>query len=170
MSVLVLPYPPVEIGRRQVSAHWCVTRDGDPQAMALHRRHYSCKDPLRIRRTFVGNGEKLILISTDGSALFAWLRQRNRLDGREGVVCTIFRNEGTERSSVLIREAVRLAWERWPGETLFTFVDEQATARRRGQRHTPGWCFQVAGFQLLEERTREHRLRVLELRPGDTPY
>jgi hypothetical protein len=163
----VLDFPPVEIGRPQVSAHWCLTRDGDLQALAIYRRHYTCRDPERDRRCFVGNGEKLVLISTDGKALFTWIKQQNRMDGQEGVNCSVFRNEGMVRSSLLIREASRLAWGKWPGERLFTFVNEEKTRKHRGRRNPPGYCFLCAGWTLLDERTKTNGLVILEAQEPD---
>ncbi len=80
--------------------------------------------------------------------------------------CSIFRNEGPIRSSVLILEACLLAWRKWPGERLFTFVDEQATARRRAKHSQPGQCFVAAGWTLLEERSKKRGHRILEILPA----
>lgn len=161
-----LPFPPVEIGRPQVSPHWCVTRDGDLQAMAIFLRHYSARQGPRKVQQFTGPGEKLVLIGLDADALWVWQRNTvTRLDGQTGVCCAVFRNEGNVRSSLLIREAMRLAWERWPGERLFTFVDAERAAARRSKRSEPGHCFIVAGWTLLEERTKENGLRILEAAP-----
>lgn len=88
------------------------------------------------------------------------------MDGQAGVNNPIFRNEGPIRSSELIREACALAWAKWPGERLFTFVDEVATKRRRSKRSQPGECFIRAGWTLLEERTKNHGHRILEMLPG----
>ena len=68
------------------------------------------------------------------------------------------RNEGPLRSSDLIRGAVRLAWQRWPGATLYTYVD---AARIRSTN--PGYCFLAAGWRRLPERTKRRGLRVLVL-------
>jgi hypothetical protein len=42
--------------------------------------------------------------------------------GQRGVNCAVFRNESSVLSSELIREACGLAWTRWPGERLYTYV------------------------------------------------
>ena len=45
------------------------------------------------------------------------------LHGETGVNCAVFRNEGPVRSSELIMAADAVAWLRWPGERLYTYVD-----------------------------------------------
>lgn len=117
--------------------------DGHPVGMALFRRHYSCTNHNRKIKQFVGPGEKLVLLTPDWRALFAWRKERFRFDGQEGVNCTVFRNEGSPIvASDLIREADRIAWDRWPGERHFTFVDASRVASRN-----PGYCFLMAGYR-----------------------
>src|SRR5438105_1231707 len=96
---------------------WRVSRDGDPLALALYERHYSCRQYRdgRVRGLFLGPGEKLVLLSACGDALCGFRRFRSR-DLQPGVNLAVFRNEGSVRSSLLIREATRRAWSRWPGE------------------------------------------------------
>jgi hypothetical protein len=65
-----------------------------------------------------------------------------RLDGQLGVNCTVFRNEGAGLSSELIREADDLAWQRWPGERHFTYVNAGKI-----RSSNPGYCFLRAGYQ-----------------------
>lgn len=101
----------------------------------------------------------MVLISTDGRALFVWRREQYRRDAQEGVNCTVFRNEGEQLSSRLIREAMELAWRRWPGERLFTFVNP-----RKVQSRNPGYCFLCAGWRRVG-RTKEKRLLILEALP-----
>lgn len=118
--------------------------DGDDRARALYHRHYSYRrrpegqDP----RLIVGPGEKLILVSPAGDALFAWRFERYRRDDQTGVNCAVFRNEGPERSSRLILAAEAFAAAKWPGERLFTFVRDDAV-----RSTNPGYCFQAAGWR-----------------------
>jgi hypothetical protein len=122
---------------------WLHTKDGDPQGFALYRRHYSAeKNPTPKQRQFVGPGEKLVLITEAGNALFAWRKEKHRLDGQTGVNCAVFRNESPFRSSDLIREAMSIAWGRWPGERLFTFVNPGKV-----RSTNPGCCFRLAGWR-----------------------
>lgn len=123
--------------------YWRQVKDGHPTAYALYRRHYSAaKNPRPLQRQFIGPGEKLALLGRGGDALFAWRKERFRLDRQTGVNCAVFRNESTARSSDLIREAMVWAWERWPGERLFTFVDPS-----RVRSTNPGCCFIKAGWR-----------------------
>jgi hypothetical protein len=63
-------------------------------------------------------------------------------------------------SSAMIVEACHLAWERWPGQRLFTFVNP-----REIRSTNPGYCFLQAGFRRLPGLTRRG-LRVLERLPA----
>jgi hypothetical protein len=123
---------------------WKEIKDGDKRALRLYERHYSCRHYAdgRVRRQFVGPGERIVLLSPRADALFVWRKQRYRKDGQHGVECSVFRNEGVIRSSHLIREAQVLAWRRWAGERLFTFVDPKAV-----QSTNPGYCFIKAGWR-----------------------
>ena len=130
-------------------------------------RHYSSTATARGKRDargnaarFIGPGEKLILMTADCLALFAWRKEAYRLDDQTGVNNPIFRNEGPIQSSDLIREACELAWRKWPGERLFTFVDAGAI-----QSSNPGWCFIQAGWTRLKDRTKTHGHRILEILP-----
>lgn len=143
------------------------TKDGDPRAFALSRRHYTHRpytdgrrsDPRnRARRLFVGPGEKLVLLTADCPALIAWRRFRSRA-GESGVDCAIFRNEGSRVSSELLIHAERIAWQRWPGERLYTYVDPLAV-----KSPNPGYCFKVAGWRFCG-RTKKRGLHILEKLP-----
>lgn len=140
-------------GGREV---WMITRDADPDARRLADNHYSRKTkgaPL-----FCGPGEKLVLISPDKKALFVWRKNRYRQDGQEGVECTLFRNEGAHISSELIREAVKLARRKWPGERLFTYVWPSAL-----KSTNPGFCFLRAGWRVVGWNSgKRHKLLLLE--------
>jgi len=105
---------------------WCITKDGDPSALALAAHHYSWrkyKDG-RKRKLFVGPGEKIVLVTPRTDALFVWRKFRS-MDNQQGVNCSIFRNESRIRSSLLIEEAVEIAQQRWPGERLYTYVNKK---------------------------------------------
>lgn len=130
---------------------WVRVKDGDRQAFALYRRHYSCyrfadgrrENPAyRNRRLFLGPGGKLVLLTPDGLALFAW---RKFLDasGQIGVNCAVFRNEGPQRASELILAAEEIAQERWPVERFYTYVNPAKLPK--GKR--PGYCFEMAGWR-----------------------
>ncbi len=119
---------------------WREVLDGNPAARELADRHYSRKTvghPL-----FIGPGKKIVLMTDDGKALFAWRKAEFRRDGQTGVECCIFRNEGRVLSSELIKEACLWAWQRWPGERLFTYVNG-----RKVKSNNPGYCFMMAGWK-----------------------
>jgi hypothetical protein len=136
---------------------WVVTRDGDDTARAIFDRHYSRYRYVDGRRPmlFVGPGEKLVLVRHDARALFVWRRFISG-DGQQGVNCAVFRNEGEELSSQLIREADAIADARWPGERHYTYV-----APRKIRSSNPGYCFKQAGWRACG-MTKWHKLVVLE--------
>lgn len=123
---------------------WLPSHDRNPRSRQLADRHYSRKHR-GAKEGFVGPGEKLVLLSPEGDALFVWLRAKPkyRADGMDGINCTIFRNEGTELSSRLIAEAERWALKRWPkAKRFFTYVNKSKVRSKR-----PGWCFIKAGWK-----------------------
>ncbi len=148
-----------------VAGHWLSVRDGDPRALALYLRHYSApRRPRMMRRygngaRFAGPGQHIVLLTACCDALCVWRKERYRRDDQTGVNCAVFRNEGPIRSSVLIRETCDLAWQRWPGERLFTFVDP-----RQVRSTHPGACFKHAGWSTCGV-SKTKGLVSLECRP-----
>ena len=139
--------------------YWVISHDMNPKAQELADRHYSRKTP-GSKKGFIGPGEKLVLLSPTGDALFTWLRSRAdyRGDKIDGVNCTIFRNEGPVLSSKLILEAEKFAHDRWPGLKLFTYV-----SKAKVKSQNPGWCFMKAGWKPAgENKSGELRLLVKE--------
>ena len=148
-----------------IDGNWLAVTSSDPRAIALYQRHYS-RDRHRGTRSirpagFVGPGEYMALMTVDCNALFVWRVEQFRQDGQQGVNCAVFRNEGPLLSSQLIREASTLAWQRWPGARLFSFVND-----RRVRSTNPGFCFQAAGWRKCG-RTKWERLTILELLPTE---
>jgi len=150
-----------------IEGHWVGVHDADPRAVALYRRHYSCK-PTRRRGNFdfMAPGDDLVLLTVDCTALFGWYKGTYRLDGQQGVECSVFRNEGPLRSSDLILEAMDLAWRRWPGQRLFTYVWDAKV-----KSANPGYCFKMAGWDVSRDehgepkRNADGRLTILEVLP-----
>src|SRR5690349_16031476 len=100
-------------------SHWVEVRDGNPYVLDLFSRHYSKRiyqDGRKVNR-IVGPGQRMVLLSTCGRALFVW-RKFISMDTQTGINCSVFRNESDILSSTLIKEAVALANKRWPGERL----------------------------------------------------
>ena len=123
-------------------SYWRGVKDGNPIALELYERHYSCYKYAdgRERKLFCGPGEKMVLLTVNNDALFVW---RKFIDdsGQQGINCSVFRNEGKIESSTLIKEAVKLARRRWPGERLYTYVNP-----RKIKSTNPGCCFLAAGW------------------------
>lgn len=140
--------------------HWQEYRDGNAQALELYGRHYSARQYAdgRRRELFMGPGEKTVLLSAAGDALFGWRKFKDD-SGQIGVNCSVFRNEGPLLSSDLICEAMAIAWQRWPGERLYTYVDAEQV-----ESSNPGYCFIKAGW--TKAGTTKGGLQVLEALPG----
>jgi len=129
---------------------WVIVKDGYPPAYELMRRHYTFHDYKdgrrydlhnRNRRLFCGPGEKLVLLSPLGDALFVW-RKFTDLSGQDGLNCAVFRNESGMLSSLLILAAEAMARERWPEEhRLYTYVNA-----KKVKSSNPGYCFKAAGW------------------------
>lgn len=160
MSTSLLTLTPAETGMRPLTKNWCAARDGDMHALAMYERHYSAHRYAdgRVRKLFCGPGEKMVLLASDGCALWVWRKFRDD-SGQQGINCAVFRNEGVTRSSVLIREAMDAAWSRWPGERLYTYVNPRAI-----KSANPGYCFKQAGWTLCGV-TKWNRLLILECAP-----
>jgi hypothetical protein len=131
-------------------ADWWLTKDGDAACLELYERHYSAyryRDGRR-RRIFVGPGDKLVLRTWAGDAFFVWRKFRDAcIDPRtaapqSGVNCAAFRNEGTTRSSELVRQADTIADVVWPDCRHYTYINAQ-----RVRSTNPGFCFLVAGWR-----------------------
>lgn len=144
--------------------NWYGASKFDPRVVTLYSHHYSARKGGKTVRDWLRSGitppgESITLLTPDASALFVWLKQRERDDGQEGVNCAVFRNEAPDcyLSSDLILEAEQLAWDRWPGERLFTYVDGKSVCG-------DGVCFKRAGWRKLKKRSAGG-LIILEKRP-----
>lgn len=139
---------------------WTEVRDGNSSALALMERHYSrarYRDGRRHDR-FVGPGERIVLLTADARAMFVWRRFRSK-DDQQGVNCAVFRNEGILLSSDLILAAEALAWDRWPDQRFYTYVNP-----RKVRSSNPGYCFLQAGWRRCGI-TKTRKLLVLEKLP-----
>ncbi len=140
---------------------WFPVRDGDPRVRDMLNRHYSAiryRDGRRPLKA-VGPGEYMLLMTIDSRAVFAWVRNTvERRDKQDGIYCSLFRNEGPCLSSDLIREACSMAWRRWPGQRLFTYVDAAQV-----QSTNPGYCFLCAGWS--KAGASKNGKLLMELRP-----
>ena len=143
-----------------VSGNWTGVKDGNKTALALYERHYSCYRYAdgRKRKLFCGPGEKTALITRNSDALFVW---RKFIDnsGQKGINCAVFRNESLILSSDLIKEAMEIAWRRWPLERLYTYVN-----KNKIRSTNPGYCFKMAGWRPCG--ITKGGLIILEALPG----
>ena len=133
-----------------LDGYWVRVKDGDSRVAQLYMRHYSCHQyqdgrrqqyGYRNRFLVMGPGEKLVLLSVDGLAIFGW-RKFEDDSGQQGVNCNFFRNESPVLSSLLILDAERHAYQKWAGQRLYTYVNPMAVRSRN-----PGYCFQAAGWK-----------------------
>lgn len=122
---------------------WIEVKDGNAEGRALYHRHYSRRKYAdgRDPKLYVGPGNKLVLLTADVRALWVWRRFKNDR-GDEGVNCAVFRNEGAQQSSDLVRAADKIADDRWPGEAHYTYVNP-----RKIRSTNPGYCFLKAGWR-----------------------
>lgn len=122
---------------------WWLTKDGDVVALALYERHYSARHYRdgRIRRLFCGPGEKVVLRTWAGDALWVW-RHFHDDSGQDGINCAVFRNESTWQSSQLVAQADAVADCLWPGRRHYTYIDAGAV-----RSTNPGYCFLRAGWR-----------------------
>ena len=126
-----------EAGMVQWSEHWYQCNQNYQGALEIYSRHYTyAGGNYAASHSIVGPGERIVLVTAEEDALFIWRREAFRMDGQQGANCAVFRNEGLTLSSGLIIEAEQLAWKRWPGERLFTFVNPTKV-----QSANPGYCF-----------------------------
>lgn len=127
----------------ELVGYWYSVGDRDDRAVALYERHYSCiHKGNRLSREITPPGESMVLLGANNDALWVWSIEKHRRDGQQGVNCNVFRNESGIQSSVLIREAMEIAFQKWPGDRLFTFIDASKI-----RSTNPGYCFQVCGWQ-----------------------
>lgn len=137
---------------------WIAVRDGNATASAIYDRHYSRNPASRGDPRCAGPGEKMVLLTPCARALFVWRKFISK-DQQDGVNCAIFRNEGAGLSSQLILDAMQLAWQRWPAERFYTYVNP-----RRVRSKNPGCCFKKAGWRVCGI-TKTRKLLVLEATP-----
>jgi hypothetical protein len=127
-----------------LNGNWIEVKDGDPRAVSLFRRHYSCRDPKvdYCRYGFSGNGESMVLLTLNCDALFNW----RQVIG-EGINCSIFHNESDLLSSDLIKEADGMAWQRWVELRHYTYVNSKKILSNH-----PGYCFLHAGWDYQRDQ------------------
>ena len=156
LSYMLTPHPMSDIS---AGNPWLRTKDGDPRARAIFKRHYSARSN-HTSKLFVGPGYKQVLITAPndphGQALFVWRLERFRRDANYGINCAIFRNESDYKASDLILWAEEHAHQRWPFiPRMFTHIDptKTRTIRRRGKR-VIGYAYQQAGWEIIGKTSK----------------
>jgi hypothetical protein len=176
--------------RSYMSTRWLLSSSSDRRALDVvdgtgkhvgKGAHYSRRTPGS--RTFTGVGQEIVLVTEDGNAVWAVVRQRTphkpgsgASRGRQGTTDSapkyvwrnmLFRNLGPDLSSELIRAALETTYIEWrkrygglPPEPLRTEVDT-----RRIRSTTPGCCYKKAGW--LVDRLVRGKLYLLAPPPQD---
>ena len=154
------------------SPGWFLSSSSAPAALAVvdgvgrwegHGPHYSRRTPGS--KTFTGVGQEIVLVTEDGSAVWAVVRQRTpsargtggsrgRVGSPDPVPRFVWRNMCFRNlvpavlSSELIRSATERTYEEWtkrygrlPSEILRTEIDP-----RRVRSINPGCCYKKAGY------------------------
>lgn len=132
----------------------------------MYERHYSAHQYAdgRERKLFCGPGEKIVLRTDKGDALFVWRKFKDgHIDERtgereQGVNCAVFRNESAILSSELISQADAIADFVWPSSRHYTYVGPQSVRSK-----LPGSCFLAAGWRYVRCRGRRSRTKVNRL-------
>jgi hypothetical protein len=150
---------------------WRLSSSSDPVALAIvdgtgrwsgSGPHYSRRTPGS--KTFTGVGQEIVLVTDDGTAVWAVVRQRTPSKagsgssrGRVGCIDPkprfvwrnmVFRNLGERLSSELVLRALEMTYCEWPKrygklplEVLRTEVDPSKVRSKN-----PGCCYKKAGF------------------------
>lgn len=151
---------------------WRQSWRADPAALPLADRHYNRQKPGTAQ--FVPPGRCLVLVHVDGHSL--WVTSwpfgeyvKHRWPG--AWVCSVFRREGGERASEMIRAAVAATRHRYgdpPPLGLVTFIDrsEVRPTKVRG-RAVWGWTWLRAGFE--EDGETAGGLLAFRMRPESVP-
>lgn len=142
--------------------HWQRVTKFDSRAAALADRHYSRRKVGSPQ--FMPPGQTIVLLECGGTAVFGWWRPHpgsglRAMNGLDGWTCTIFRNEGAVRSSVLIADAelaIVEAGHACGPSGLITYVWD-----RKVRSSNPGFCFKAAGY-LAVGRSADGRKTLLQ--------
>ena len=147
---------------------WRLSWRADPAALALADRHYN-RQKIGAPQ-FVPPGRCLVLLTKDRSALWvtSWPFAEYVQHAWAGAwVNSLFRNEGGQLSSDLIRWAVahtRAQWPDVPPLGVVSFVDAEKTRRKRD----PGYCYRCAGWRHVGF-TKSDGLLAFQQLPGEMP-
>lgn len=141
---------------------WRLSWKADPRVRAIADRHYNRQKPGAVQ--FMPPGRGLVLV--DELATAAWitswpLAEYVKHAWAGAWVCSMFRNEGAERSSDLIRDAVAATIAHFgtvPELGFVTFVDASKVKKKRD----PGRCYLRAGWHYEPCALCEGSGRIIE--------
>lgn len=137
---------------------WVRVPKAERSCRLLADRHYS-------RQTigadqFTRPGKNLVLRTILGDAVWVtWSGIRD--DGLEAWECTIFRNESSELSSKMIKDAIDATTAEWgnpPRDGIITYV-----ASDKVRSINPGCCFKKAGWKRIG-KSKKRQLILLQLK------
>lgn len=144
---------------------WQISHRADPGARLIADRHYNRQKPGTPQ--FVPPGRCFVLLADSALWVTSWPFAEYVKHAWAGAwVNSLFRNEGWELSSSLIREAVAATRWNWPDTPelgMVTFVDSGKVRRKRD----PGRCYLRAGFERVGET--KGGLVALQLLPESMP-
>lgn len=147
--------------------HWQKSHRADPRALPIADRHYN-RQKIGTPQ-FVPPGRCLVLLDKDATALWvsSWpFAQFTKHAWAGAWICTCFRNESSNLSSLLIREAIAVTqwhWRSIPTLGMITFVNSDKVRKKRDF----GRCFLKAGFKRCGET--KGGLLAFQLLPSDFP-
>lgn len=148
---------------------WRMSHRADPAACRIADRHYN-RQKIGTPQ-FVPPGRCLVLIS-EGPALWvtSWpFAQFVKHEWAGAWVNSLFRNEGPDLSSSLIRDAVAATLHRWapPALGMITFVDADKIRLGKMSGREIGRCYLKAGFQPVGKT--KGGLYAFQLLPSNMP-
>lgn len=129
-------------------AEWQLSHRAEPAAVAIADRHYN-RQKIGTPQ-FVPPGRCLVLRRDDALWVTSWPFAEYVKHAWAGAwVNSLFRNEGTERSSDLIRAAVAATLAMWeaPPLGMVTFVDAAKIKNGKQPGRQIGRCYLKAGFE-----------------------
>lgn len=152
-------------GWAKVMMKWQLSNRADPRAATIADRHYNRQHIGSPQ--FVPPGRCLVLLTEAALWVTSWPFAEYVKHAWAGAwVNSLFRNEGTDLSSELIRQAVAVTRWQWPNTPelgMITFIDTAKVRRKRDW----GRCYRRAGFQHVGYT--KGGLFALQLLPADMP-
>ena len=149
---------------------WTLSHRADRRALPLADRHYNRQNVGSAQ--FVPPGRCVVFVHATAVWVTSWpFAEYVKHEWAGAWVNSLFRSEGPDRASDLIRSAVALTRAMWepPPLGLVTFVDPAHVpgTRRRGQT-IYGYSYLKAGFRHVGFTKKDH-LWVWQLLPRDMP-